>query len=689
MKNLYRTVCAVVIISIIIFAMACEKKEGQTEIIKEKVSGLVQKGPYINGTSVEMFELNSSLEQTGNVFSTQITDNKGSFELNNVALSSSYVEFAANGFYFDEVEGEISPAPLNLYALSDITDISTINVNILTHLEKRRVEYLINNDENFAEAKTISQSEIIAIFGFDKAEMQNSETLDISVNNDDNAILLAVSLILQGERSVGDLTELLAGISTDIYQDGTLNDVAIMSDLRSSTIELNLQNIRENLVARYESLGITATIPNFEKYIADFLVFTAEEPTSETITATNITSISATLNGTVNPNSTSTIVTFEYGETSDYGNSVDADQSPVSGDINVDVNSDISNLSPGIEYHFRLKTINDQGTVYGDDIVFTTLGQIPNATALEASDITTTSATLNGVVNSNELNTTVTFEYGLTTDYGSIVEADQNPVSGNTDKDVSAILTDLTIGTVYQYRIVAENELGSIYGDNMTFTTSLTGLAGNVTDIDGNVYQTIGIGSQIWMAENLKTTKYNDATTIPNVVDSASWSVLLTPGYCWYNNDKNTYAHNGALYNWYTIETGNLCPDGWHEPSKDDWQQLIDYVADDLDGASSVNYALKATSGWDDGQDYSENGSNSYGFNANPVFWRSNEAEFWPIDELPADNFWWSSTESMDEWGFFGPAVFILSPDDMIVENNNMIHNFDKEFGLAVRCVKD
>lgn len=263
------------IVLILALTNSCQKDD--IEIIKEKITGSVQKGPFINGSTILMSELNSSLQQTGKIFTTQIINNRGSFEIANISLSSSFVEFSANGFYYDEVRGVISSSPLNLYALSDITDISTINVNILTHLEKRRVEYLINNEESFAEAKERSQREIITIFGIEKTEMQNSETLDISVDNDDNAILLAISLILQGNRRVGDLSELLASFSNDIYLDGRLDDPIIMADLRSSTMQLNLQNIRENLVSRYESLGISATIPNFEKYITNFLWFTSSQ----------------------------------------------------------------------------------------------------------------------------------------------------------------------------------------------------------------------------------------------------------------------------------------------------------------------------------------------------------------------------------------------------------------------------
>jgi hypothetical protein len=100
-----------------------------------------------------------------------------------------------------------------------------------------------------------------------------------------------------------------------------------------------------------------------------------------------------------------------------------------------------------------------------------------------------------------------------------------------------------------------------------------------VKDIDGNVYDTVTVGTQTWMVENLKTTRYNDGTAIPLVTKSVAWETLSTPGYCWYNNDESTYkAPYGALYNWYTVNTGKLCPTGWHVPGDSEWIVLIDFL---------------------------------------------------------------------------------------------------------------
>jgi uncharacterized protein (TIGR02145 family) len=98
-----------------------------------------------------------------------------------------------------------------------------------------------------------------------------------------------------------------------------------------------------------------------------------------------------------------------------------------------------------------------------------------------------------------------------------------------------------------------------------------------VKDVDGNIYNTVTIGTQVWMAEDLKTTRYNDGTAIPYVEGDLEWKNLRSDAYCWFNNDESNKTAYGALYNWYTTNTGKLCPVGWHVPSNSDWETLINY----------------------------------------------------------------------------------------------------------------
>lgn len=137
-------------------------------------------------------------------------------------------------------------------------------------------------------------------------------------------------------------------------------------------------------------------------------------------------------------------------------------------------------------------------------------------------------------------------------------------------------LSGLTAGTTYHVRAYATNSGGTAYGDDVTFATTITGMTGIVSDIDGNVYHSIGIGYQMWMVENLKTTKYNDGTAIPNVIDNAGWlSEPVTDAYCWYNNDVANKTPYGALYNVIAVNNDKLCPIGWHVATNDDWHKMI------------------------------------------------------------------------------------------------------------------
>ena len=236
--------------------------------------GYVQKGPFINGTTITISELDQKLVATGKNFTTQITDNKGTFSIKSIELQSGYVQLMANGFYFDEVQGEKSTAQLTLFALANLADTSNVvNVNLLSHLEKDRVIYLMQEEnKSFATAKKQAQQEILAIFGIKKESIAASENLDITQEGDDNAILLAISVILQGyDGKVGNLAELLANISTDMEIDGVLNDSNIGSILMNNAIYLNLEAIRQNITNRYVTLGDTVEVGDFEKYIHQFI----------------------------------------------------------------------------------------------------------------------------------------------------------------------------------------------------------------------------------------------------------------------------------------------------------------------------------------------------------------------------------------------------------------------------------
>ncbi len=212
------------------------------------------------------------------------------------------------------------------------------------------------------------------------------------------------------------------------------------------------------------------------------------------------------------------------------------------------------------------------------------------------------------------------------------------------------------------------NVSSSISGSNVT------DVEGNVyTYVEGNVYKIVTIGTQVWMAENLKTTKYNDGTAIPLVTDNTAWANLATPGYSWYNKaatNKDTY---GALYNWYTVNTKKLCPNGWHVPSDTEWTTLITF----LGGENGAGGKLKET-GFSHWLSPNTSATNTTGFTALPGGRRYGGGTFSNIGYY---GHWWSSSEysTANSW-----YRYMTSRASDVNRNDN-----SKQAGFSVRCLRD
>jgi uncharacterized protein (TIGR02145 family) len=210
-------------------------------------------------------------------------------------------------------------------------------------------------------------------------------------------------------------------------------------------------------------------------------------------------------------------------------------------------------------------------------------------------------------------------------------------------------------------------------------------MSGTIVDIDGNVYHTVTIGTQVWMVENLKTTRFNDGVAIPLVTDSSAWSNLAIPGYCWYNN--NSAAHEkpyGALYNWYAVNTGKLAPTGWHVPSDSEWINLFKF-----ENASNPQGSYDSLAGGplkDSGTRYwaspNAGATNSSGFSALPGGYRFNLGTFYQIDST---GYWWSSTNDLESvlTGAWHCEMNWLFPNAIL---GNLYSN---GCGFSVRCLKN
>jgi len=311
----------------------------------------------------------------------------------------------------------------------------------------------------------------------------------------------------------------------------------------------------------------------------------------------------------------------------------------------------------------------------------------PVLTTTVVSSITTTAATSGGNI-TNDGGETITARGVCWSTSANPTIAGSKTTNGTGAGTFTSALTGLTANTTYFIRAYATNNAGTGYGNQVSFTTNSVE---TITDLDGNVYHTVTIGTQTWMAENLKTTQYNDGTAIPLVTDNTSWANLTTGAYSWYNNDATTNKNKyGALYNWYTVNTGKLAPKGWHVPTDAEWTTLENYLIANgynYDGSTSGNkYAksLAASTDWGTnygtgtiGNDLTKN--NSSGFSALPGGYRSNDDG--TFDYVGNYGCWWSSTESdtNDAWtrGMYYSISYVYR------------YNNSKQDGYSVRCVRD
>jgi uncharacterized protein (TIGR02145 family) len=338
--------------------------------------------------------------------------------------------------------------------------------------------------------------------------------------------------------------------------------------------------------------------------------------------------------------------------------------------------SNIVGLAEGTTYYVRAYATNEVGTAYGNELTLTT-NQVTGAvlTTTEASNVTSTTATAGGNVTDAG--------GGIITARGTCWGTAPNPtVAGNKTVNGTGVgtftsnLTGLVDGTVYYYRAYATNSSGTTYGQEYNFITP-------VTDIEGNMYKTVIVGTKVWMAENLKVTKLNDNTDITYASEALDWIVLSGPGYCWYNNDpefnKPLY---GALYNWYAANNANICPTGWHSATDAEYNELevalgLPLADVDIWGWRGTDHGtkMKSTTGWNAG----ENGTNASGFTALPAGYRYySDGLFNGQNSL---GYWWTATEHDTDRGWYR----------RIDGNNAAVYkaSTDKRAGKSIRCVKN
>jgi uncharacterized protein (TIGR02145 family) len=342
----------------------------------------------------------------------------------------------------------------------------------------------------------------------------------------------------------------------------------------------------------------------------------------------------------------------------------------------------ITGLQPNTNYFVRAYATNRTGNGYGNEISFVTSQEtvtIPTVSTLVVSNITNYSASSGG---------------NITTDNGSPVTArgvcwstnqtptvaDNKTMDGNGTGSFQSNITGLSANQTYYVRAYATNAAGTGYGSVLQFIT-LNGGSTTVTDSDGNTYNTVSIGTQIWLKENLKTTKYNDGTPIPHLLIGEEWQHLTTPAYTWYDDDYEEYGSvYGALYSWYVVDPAsngnkNVCPTGWHVPSNDEFKVLFEYVG----GTSVAGGKLKET-GTEHWQSVNVGATDEYGFTA-----------------LGAGGIKANYSWNIKRYGFFWTTTTAAHNEEWVYEIDLFHGNEDvstdrsqpKWHGVSVRCIKD
>lgn len=383
-----------------------------------------------------------------------------------------------------------------------------------------------------------------------------------------------------------------------------------------------------------------------------------------TVTIVNITATLATIKGTI-PSDGGDSITSRGICWSTNPNPTLADNHTTNGSGTGIFTTTIMGLTPITTYYARAYATNGYGTGYSDELTFTTTSGLMSIITSYISFLDATSILGRGSVTADG-GEPIT-ERGVcwgTSPNPTIT--DSHAAGGEGLGSFSAAMTGFLPETVYYVRAYATNVLGITYGSDVTFTSY-----GSVTDIDGNVYPVATIGSQKWMAENLKTTLYRnwEPLSYPGE-DNEAWSTNFTGAYAWNNNDISFKVTHGAFYNWYSVSTGRLCPTGWHVPSDEDWATLVDFVGGDIIAASK----LKATSGWIS----VGSGTDNYGFSAIPGGNRSSSGTFRYFGQ---SGYWWSSTDDFSSNALYRSMYY----------NSNTFYSYSggKGNGLSVRCLKD
>lgn len=265
--ELFVSVFAVVLSVAFTSCSSDDDGESRQMLEKSNVSGNIEKGPFVQGSKVTLYELEATLSQTGKSFKTQTTSDLGAFAFDSpIQLNSQFVELETSGYFYNEVKGELSHSQITLNALSNVANRNSVNVNLLTHLEYGRVKKLVRDGMDFSAAKKQAEKELLACFAITE-EISVPEGVSITDNNKNSAILLAISTIMLYNRSEAEFTEFISKFSTDFADNGQIDNATIREDIKKGQENAHPSEVIESMKAFYANKGVDLQCDDFSEFI--------------------------------------------------------------------------------------------------------------------------------------------------------------------------------------------------------------------------------------------------------------------------------------------------------------------------------------------------------------------------------------------------------------------------------------
>ncbi|MBR6378559.1 MAG: hypothetical protein IKS02_01145 [Fibrobacter sp.] len=559
--------------------------ENSIAISDKEIAGVTQKGPFTKGSIVTLYELNfGTLAQTGKSFIGKISDSTGSFSINKIELASQYALLQAEGYYLNEITGKVSASQIALNAISDLSERDNVNINLLTHLEYERAVWLANENEmTIKDAKAKADKEIFSAFGVEYNGVR-FEDLDIFGKDDADAALLAISVIMHSGRSEGEFSLALANMAMDLEKDGKWNDAKAIAEAADNSFEADTAQIRKNM----EAWSIAKAIPNFAPIVEYFWN-----------DAFGLGRCTAKCEGEIKPDSNSRSRYYKKNFICEKTHWHLVGEKMSSSSAGKNSSSSISTESSSAESSCS----------------------IPESSSSSSSEKKTDDSSESGVSSSSiERSSSSTKQSSSSRQSTATIDPPYKEETSIIDPEVLAILgtcNDDNEGTVkkafnisficksglWYSLLLADMEQDSWFNPDITY--------GTLTDErDGQTYRTVVIGTQNWMAENLHYAGENAseelATNIANEIlcPSGDEEYCKKAGYVY----SWTAAMNiSPIYQTRPVSTSlindvhqGICPEGWHIPTKEEWNTLLIFVTPSYQSSSDPKetHTLKALNSW-------------------------------------------------------------------------------------------